>query len=261
MNQVRTSIAKRLFVMLVLMPCLISLFLIGTNLEAESSDEMQVIGVFAIDKTEVSIEKFNDFAKSKSFVTKAEKNGGGLVYAAGWERKQNWPWRTPYGRPSHNKEPAVHVTFDEAKAYCNWLGKRLPTELEWLEAAYTERRADPPKGFIQGRTYKYPTGETPIGANCLSDCGPIVTADYSDVLTRGNGHVEVQSTVPGVNGLYDMGANVWEWVETDGVKEKGTRGGSWWYGATQMKASYQASKPRDMAAVYIGFRCAKKEQN
>jgi formylglycine-generating enzyme required for sulfatase activity len=58
-----------------------------------------------------------------------------------------------------------------------------------------------------------------------------------------------------------MGANVWEWVETDGVQEKGTRGGSWWYGATQMKASYQASKPRDMAAVYIGFRCAKKEQN
>ena len=66
-NQVRTSIAKRVFGMLVLMPCLISLFLIGTNSEAESSDEMQVIGVFAIDKTEVSIEKFKDFAKSKSF--------------------------------------------------------------------------------------------------------------------------------------------------------------------------------------------------
>ena len=261
MNEVIISIAKNVFGMLVSMPCLISLFLIGTNSEAVCSDEMQVIGVFAIDKTEVSIEKFNDFAKSESFVTKAEKNGGGLVYAAGWERKQKWTWRTPYGRPSHNKEPAVHVTFDEAKAYCNWRGKRLPTELEWLEAAYTERRANPPEGFIRGRTYEYPTGETPVGANCLSDCGRIATVDYSDVLTRGNGHVKVQSTVPGVNGLYDMGANVWEWVETDGVKEKGTRGGSWWYGATQMKANYKASKPRGMAAVYIGFRCAKAEKN
>jgi len=32
-------------------------------------------------------------------------------------------------------------------------------------------------------------------------------------------------------------------------------GGSWWYGATQMKADYGATKPRDMAAIYIGFRC------
>ena len=40
-----------------------------------------------------------------------------------------------------------------------------------------------------------------------------------------------------------MGVNAWEWVETDGVNEKGTRGGSWWYGATQMKANYKPSKP------------------
>ena len=79
MNEVIISIAKNVFGMLVSMPCLISLYLIGTNSEAVCSDEMQVIGVFAIDKTEVSIEKFNDFAKSESFVTKAEKNGGGLV--------------------------------------------------------------------------------------------------------------------------------------------------------------------------------------
>ena len=63
----RASIAKNLFGMLVLMPWLISLFLIGTNSEAVCSDEMQVIGVFSIDKTEVSIEKFNDFATSLCF--------------------------------------------------------------------------------------------------------------------------------------------------------------------------------------------------
>ena len=41
---------------------------------------------------------------------------------------------------------------------------------EWLEVGYTEKRIDPTDGYIQGKTYPYPTGEKPIGANCLSDC-------------------------------------------------------------------------------------------
>ena len=52
-----------------------------------------------------------------------------------------------------------------------------------------------------------------------------------------------------------MGANVWEWVDIPDKLNKGTRGGSWWYGARQMKVDYKATKPRDMAVVYIGFRC------
>jgi formylglycine-generating enzyme required for sulfatase activity len=54
-----------------------------------------------------------------------------------------------------------------------------------------------------------------------------------------------------------MGANVWEWVDTGDGEYKRTRGGSWWYGAQQMRRDHIASKPRDMAVVYIGFRCAK----
>ena len=65
----------------------------------------------------------------------------------------------------------------------------------------------------------------------------------------------VGTTSAGVNGFYDMGANVWEWVDIPDKLNKGTRGGSWWYGARQMKADYNATKPRDMAVVYIGFRC------
>ncbi len=54
-----------------------------------------------------------------------------------------------------------------------------------------------------------------------------------------------------------MGANVCEWTENGGEREKGTRGGSWWYGAAQMRADAVYTKPRDFPAVYIGFRCVR----
>ncbi len=222
---------------------------------AFAGDDMQRIGAFSIDRTEVTIGAFARFAEDTAIVTEAEGKGGGLVYASGWERKPGWNWRNPYGRTAGPEEPAVHVTFDEAEAYCRWAGKRLPTEKEWLEAAYTETREAPPPPFIKGRTYRYPTGDAPDGANCLHDCGDSAGIDYSSSLVRGIGHAKAGTTAPGVNGLFDMGANVWEWVETPDDTHKGTRGGSWWYGAAQMEAGYRATKPRDMAAVYIGFRC------
>ena len=76
---------------------------------------------------------------------------------------------------------------------------------------------------------------------------------------RDSGHAPAGTTKPGVNGLYDMGANVWEWIDTGAADStsKGTRGGSWWYGASQMRRDNEASKPRDMSVVYVGFRCAK----
>ena len=77
------------------------------------------------------------------------------------------------------------------------------------------------------------------------------------MLSRGVGHAPAGSTRPGVNGLYDMGANVWEWVRSGDGASQGTLGGSWWYGQAQMRNGHRASKPRDMAVVYIGFRCVK----
>jgi len=224
---------------------------------ADDNGDMQAISYFSIDMTEVTIKQFGRFAAATGFVTKAERDGGGQVYAAGWEQKAGWTWRMPYGRPGQDEEPAVHITFDEAQAYCNWAGKRLPNEQEWIEAAYTERRPAPSPPFERGRTYLYPTGNTPEGANCLGDCGNTPSVDYSSVIKRGSGQVKVRTTPPGVNGLYDMGANVWEWVDTEDQAQKGTRGGSWWYGAPQMRADHNASKPRDTAVVYIGFRCIK----
>jgi sulfatase modifying factor 1 len=221
------------------------------------ASEMQKVGRFSIDRTEVNVGAFRAFLQATGTATAAEKAGGGSVYEAGWTRKPGWTWKSPFGAPASDDEPAVHVTFDEAAAFCRWVGKRLPTEAEWVEAAYTERRTDPPAPFASGRTYPYPTGDTATGANCLGDCGPAPVIDRSDRLARGRGHARVGTTAQGVNGLYDMGGNAWEWVDAAAGAERVTRGGSWWYGAAQMHREHRQSKPLDTAVVYIGFRCVR----
>jgi sulfatase modifying factor 1 len=213
----------------------------------------------SIDRTEVTIAAFAEYVAATGTVTRAEISGG-MVYEAGWTSKPEWNWRTPYGVASPPDEPAVHITYDEAAAYCAWRGARLPTRDEWIMHAYTELRAAPPSPFVKGRTYPFPTGDTPAGANCLRDCGsatgnPAGKTDYTDRLMRGHGHATAGSTGAGVNGLFDMGANVWEWATSGDGRQQATMGGSWWYGKAQMKADYRATKPRDMAVVYIGFRC------
>ncbi|MEE2820613.1 MAG: SUMF1/EgtB/PvdO family nonheme iron enzyme, partial [Pseudomonadota bacterium] len=101
-----------------------------------SSSEMQLINGFLIDRTEISIAEFQRFASATEFVSQAERAGGGEVYAWGWEQKPGWTWKTPFGVESDPQLPAVYLTFDEAAAYCQWRGARLPSEAEWREAAY-----------------------------------------------------------------------------------------------------------------------------
>ncbi len=103
-----------------------------------------------------------------------------------------------------------------------WRGKRLPTDKEWKMAAYQELRFLPTHGFQRGKKYPSPTGKRPIGANCLDDCGVNLALDRSAKLDRGKGHALRGITRQGVNGLFDMGANVWEWVDTADQVNKGT---------------------------------------
>lgn len=228
--------------------------------------DWQRVGTFDIARTETTVAQFRAFVQATGSVTQAERRGGGQVYEAGWVGKPGWNWRAPFG-PGHapaDDEPAVHVTWHEAAAFCTWAGGRLPSDAEWASAAYTEQRAQPPAPFERGRSYALPTGVSPAGAQCLDDCGPQAqqrAVRHGAALMRGHGHARVASTPAGVNGLFDMGGNAWEWVDDPpgavGNAERRTRGGSWWYGSAQMQHDYRQAKPADTAVVYIGFRCAR----
>ena len=236
-----------------------------TNAMSRPAHDMVAIasaaGAFLIDRHEVTVGQFRAFVTATGTRTKAETEGGGFQYLGGWQRMPGWTWAAPYGTPARDDEPAAHVTWHEAKAYCDWAGLRLPSDKEWVEAAYTERRAAPPPPFIAGRTYPYPNGDSPDGANQTAARGLAGFFAPTAKLGQGRGHLPVETTAPGVNGLFDMGGNLWEWVDHDEGGEKRTRGGSWWYGPAQMRADALYAKAPDFPAVYIGFRCAQSARS
>jgi formylglycine-generating enzyme required for sulfatase activity len=206
----------------------------------------QPLAQIQIARTETTVAQFRRFVLATGRVTEAERRGGGQEYAGGWQQRPGWTWSSPFGTPASDDEPAVHVTWFEARDFCRWAGARLPTDAEWLAAAYTEQRDQPPPPFRRGQTYLYPSGVSAQGAQCRSDCGADVQR-----------HRPVSQGAPGVNGLHDMGGNAWEWVDQGTDEDRRTRGGSWWYGAAQMRADHLQGKPAATAVVYIGFRCAR----
>ena len=213
---------------------------LATPALAQPGDRATIAGpkTFAIDRTEVTIGRFKAFVAATALETSAEKAGGGMEYGAGWEKRPGWTWRAPYGRPGADGEPVAHVTQGEAAAFCRHAGGRLPTADQWRRAAYTETRIKPADGLVTGRTYPYPVGDKPDGMNNSRER-----------------HVPTGTTKRGVNGLYDMGANVWEWLADRRGSDALTIGGSWWYGPEKTRSTGAQWKPADFAAIYIGFRC------
>ena len=86
--------------------------------------QVSTLGDWAIDRTEVTISQFERYVQATGTVTRAEKEGGGFEFGAGWERRPGWTWRQPDGVPAKAELPAVHLDFAEAQAYCRYARRR-----------------------------------------------------------------------------------------------------------------------------------------
>jgi len=191
------------------------------------------VGGFWMDKHPVTVAQFRRFIRDTGYETLAERPlapaaypeadpsllvPGSLVFrktrgSVSLNDYRNWwayipgaRWDRPAGPNSNaagmERHPVTHVAYEDAAAYANWVGKTLPTEVEWEAAA---------RGGLEGKVYPWGDEFAPNGrmmANTWQGEFP-----WQNLLQDGfEGTSPVKSFPANGYGLYDVAGNVWEWT-------------------------------------------------
>jgi formylglycine-generating enzyme required for sulfatase activity len=268
-------------------------FLIGSNdrwaYRADGEGPVLEISLdsFRIARTAVSNASFSAFVEATGYVTDAGRFGWTFVFAgllpddfppteavvqAPWWRKvEGADWQHPEGPQSslegRGDHPVVHVSWDDALAYCTWAGRRLPTEAEWEFAA---------RGGLEGKVFPWGDEREPGGQHQMN----IWQGDFpirNSVADGFYGTCPVDAFPANGYGLHNTTGNVWEWMADwfdnefrrhdrahdprgpgDG-ELKLQKGGSYLchdsYCRRYRVAARQANS-RDSSSGNVGFRCA-----
>ena len=175
---------------------------------------------FYISKFPVTNAQFAEFVSRTGYITEAQRWGWSFVFrnhvpeaqrgpalaaTPWWMRVDGADWAHPEGPDNPAQErahhPVVQVSWNDAQAYCEWAGVRLPTEAEWEFAA---------RGGLEQKTYPWGDELLPGGRHMCN----IWQGTFPDVDLAEDGFsapAPVDSFAPNGYGLHTVAGNVWEW--------------------------------------------------
>lgn len=165
-------------------------------------------------------------------------------------------WRQPEGPNSsirgRENHPVVHVSYNDAEAYCKWAGRRLPTELEWEYAA---------RGGLSDEPFPWGGDEDGGRANGWQGAFPSVNTLQDGYAST----APVDAYAPNRYGLHNMVGNVWEWTSGGTAKTRPLRGGSFVDSIDgrvnhPLRVSTRMENEADSSSINVGFRCASGDE-